>query len=285
VFFECMVALYKKKLNNLNASSIYLVATAVSMFAIITTRCMIEVVGNVANFDNPLDILGTVQSAAFKIELLFSLLVAVADAFIVFRTYIVWNRNWIVTAVPAALYLTGCGMSIWSLVLLKRLGPEENILVQQNVLNPGDAFLILTLCTNIVCTSLISFRILHSYRKVSPVLTNSSRQSENLLIISILVESAAIYTLLLVGLLVSTRLNSFASYILSDCVSPMIGLVFSYIIVRVGRGTSYGEKNELSSAMYFRTQPPTTQSFELPVTTGHATPSVGRKEVQVRRGP
>src|ERR1700761_4025115 len=96
-------------------------------------------------------------------------------------------------------------MSIWSLALLRRLGPEENILVQQNVLNPGDAFLILTLCTNIVCTcrcflrlddltshffkALISFRILSSYRKVSPVLTNSSRQSENLGIIGILVES------------------------------------------------------------------------------------------------
>src|ERR1700761_8269754 len=84
-------------------------------------------------------------------------------------------------------------MSIWSLALLRRLGPEENILVQQNVLNPGDAFLILTLCTNIVCTckcflrlddltshffkALISFRILSSYRKVPSVLTNSSQQS------------------------------------------------------------------------------------------------------------
>ncbi|KAJ7190862.1 hypothetical protein GGX14DRAFT_546778 [Mycena pura] len=235
-----MMALYRKKLNN--ASSIYLVATAVSMFAIITTRCMIEVVGCVTNFDNPLDILGTVQGSAFKIELFFSLLVAVADAFIVFRTYIVWNRNWIVTAVPAALYLTGCGMSIWSLVLLKRLGPEENILVQQSVLNPGDAFLILTLCTNIVCTLGL---VIRANLNLAP---------------------AAIYTLLLVGLLVSPMITSNSG----SC-------------LRVGRGTSYGEKKELSSAMHFATQPPTTQSFELPVTTGHATPSVGRKEVPVRR--
>src|ERR1700761_2444308 len=96
-------------------------------------------------------------------------------------------------------------MSIWSLALLKKLGPEENILVQQNVLNPWDTVLILTLCsTNIVCTckcflrlddltshvfkALISFRILSSYRKVPSVLTNSSRQSGNLGIIGILVE-------------------------------------------------------------------------------------------------
>ncbi|KAJ6565621.1 hypothetical protein DFH09DRAFT_1363789 [Mycena vulgaris] len=276
VFFECIIVLRRKKLRN--ANHVYLVATTVLMFALITARCIYEVHGCITTFDNLANLFGSVQSSAFMISLDYALLTAIADAFIVFRTFIVWNKSWVVTALPAILYLASCGVSIYSLVVLKSVGPEGNV-TGQNVINPGDIFLILTLCTNIVCTGLISFRILNSYRKVAPVLSDS-RQSESMRIVSVLIESAAINTLLLVGLLITTRLNSLVSYTLSDCSSPAIGLVFSLIIVRVGRGTSYGEGTKSTSAGTFSTQPPNNPSFELRSSRGPG--SVTRSEVQVR---
>ncbi|KAF8172417.1 hypothetical protein K438DRAFT_2023806 [Mycena galopus ATCC 62051] len=221
VFFECIVVLRRKKFDN--ASHVYLVATTVSMFALITARFIFEIHGCIITFDNLASLFGSVQSSAFMIELDYALLTAIADAFIVFRTFIVWNKSWVVIAVPAMLYLASCGVSIYSLVVLRSVGPDGNV-TEQNVINPGDIFLILTLCTNILCTGLISFRIVNSYRKVAPVLSDS-RQSETMKIVSVLIESAAINTFLLVGLLVTTRLNSLVSYVLSDCSSPTIGLV------------------------------------------------------------
>ncbi|KAJ7265704.1 hypothetical protein C8J57DRAFT_1330400 [Mycena rebaudengoi] len=276
VFFECIIVLRRKKLGN--ASHLYLLATTVSMFALVTARCIYEVHGCITTFDNLANLFESVQSSAFKIELSYALLVAIADAFIVFRTFIVWNQNSVVIALPAILYLAGCGMSIYTLVVLNSVGPEGNVL-GQNVVNPGDIFVILTLCTNIVCTGLISFRILQSYRHAAPVLSGSSRRSESMRIVSLLIESAAINTLLLVGLLVSSRLNSTASYILNDCSSPTIGLVFSLIIVRVGRGTSYGEGTKNKSAGSSSTQSPINPSFELSSSRGMR--FAARKEVEI----
>ncbi|KAJ7719467.1 hypothetical protein B0H14DRAFT_3900923 [Mycena olivaceomarginata] len=275
VFLECIIVLGRKKLGNSN--HVYLVATTVSMFALISARCIYEVHGCITTFDNIANLLGKVQSSAFMISLDYAFLTAIADAFIVFRTFIVWNKSWVAIALPAILYLACCGTSIYSLVVLKSVGPEGNV-TGENVINPGDIFLILTLCTNIVCTGLISFRILRSYRNVAPVLSDS-RQSESVRIVSVLIESAAINTLLLVGLLVTTRLNSLVSYVLSGCSSPTIGLVFSLIIVRVGRGTSYDEGTKSTSVGTFSTQPPNNPGFEF--SSHRGTQSVTGGEVRV----
>ncbi|KAF7345183.1 hypothetical protein MSAN_01894700 [Mycena sanguinolenta] len=274
VFFECAKVLLRK--NFANANHVYLVATTVSMFALISTRAINDIVGSTKNFDNPIEIV--VQSGAFKIELLYALVVAIADAFIVFRTFIVWNRSWVITALPALLYLASCGTSVWSLVLLHHPGSLESIL-DGNVANAGDIFLILTVCTNLVCTSLISFRIFDSYRKLAPEAAALSRRSESILVASVLIESAAIYTLLSVGLLITTRLGKLASLVLSSVSSPMIGLVFSHIIVRVGRGTSYGAETGSTSSMEFSTQPPQHRSYELSVS--RRTQVMAGTEVQI----
>ncbi|KAF7376795.1 hypothetical protein MSAN_00096900 [Mycena sanguinolenta] len=53
---------------------------------------------------------------------------------------------------------------------------------------------------------------------------------------------AAIYTLVLVGALISNRANSFVNFVFFDCTPSTIGLVFSCIIIRVSRGTAYEEQ-------------------------------------------
>ncbi|KAJ7234878.1 hypothetical protein B0H12DRAFT_1238930 [Mycena haematopus] len=72
--------------------------------------------------------------------------------------------------------------------------------------------------------------------------------------VSAIVESAAIYTLLLVSTLISNNRDSFVIFTLFDCIPPTIGLVFSYIIIRVSRGTSYEKSEAISSgtSIYFR---------------------------------
>ncbi|KAF8147973.1 hypothetical protein K438DRAFT_1989417 [Mycena galopus ATCC 62051] len=149
VFFECIIVLRRKKLGN--ANHIYLVATTLFMFILVTVRLIYEIYRSIIIFDNLANLFESVQSSAFMIELDYALLTAIADAFIVFRTFVIWNKNWVVIALPAILYLAGCGVSIYSLVVLEGLGPEGNA-TGKNVINPGDIFLILTLCTNILCT-------------------------------------------------------------------------------------------------------------------------------------
>ncbi|KAJ7635288.1 hypothetical protein FB45DRAFT_911182 [Roridomyces roridus] len=280
IFLECVIVLRRKKLAN--ANHWYLVATTVSMFGLITARCIFEVNGCVTTFNDITSLLSSVESSAFFIEMDYAFLTAIADAFLIFRTYIVWNKSWRVTALPGLLYLASCGTSIYSLVVLKNLGPDSGVL-GQNVIDPGDIFLICTLCTNLLCTGLISFKIIRSYKHADPSFPGS-RQSESLKIISVLVESAAINTCFLVGLLVTTRLNSLVSFILSGCSSPLIGLTFSLIVVRVGRGTSYGDNATANSSSLgaFSTERPESMHMNFELNSRLATRSGARSEVQVR---
>ncbi|KAJ7616041.1 hypothetical protein FB45DRAFT_236495 [Roridomyces roridus] len=275
VFLECMIVLRRKKLGN--ANHWYLVATTVSMFALVSARCFYEVNGSIETFNDLTHLLNSVQSDAFFISLDYALLVAIADAFLVFRTFVVWNRRWIIIIFPVMLYLGSCGASIYSLVALKSVGPTGDVQAKA-VTDAGDVFLILTFCTNVLCTGLISFRILNSY---------GPRRSDGLKIISVLIESAALNTMLLIGLLVTTRLNSMSSYVLSGCSSPTIALSFSLIVVRVGRGTSYGDTLNGSGSTSgdvgaFTTQGP---EFELGESRDRRGPSLSRSrnsEVRVR---
>ncbi|KAF8136036.1 hypothetical protein K438DRAFT_1786579 [Mycena galopus ATCC 62051] len=52
---------------------------------------------------------------------------------------------------------------------------------------------------------------------------------------------AAVYTLLLIAQLIANALGSFISVLLMALVPSTVGLVFSYIIIRVSRGSSYGD--------------------------------------------
>ncbi|KAF7334791.1 hypothetical protein MSAN_02365700 [Mycena sanguinolenta] len=90
----------------------------------------------------------------------------------------------------------------------------------------------------------ISFRIMSLHRQITHLSSNIA-PAYAMRAISIIVESAAIYTLVLAGALFSNRVNSFANFVFFDCTPPTIvnrGLVFPYIIIRVSHSTGYEEQ-------------------------------------------
>ncbi|KAF7376766.1 hypothetical protein MSAN_00093900 [Mycena sanguinolenta] len=88
----------------------------------------------------------------------------------------------------------------------------------------------------------ISFRIMSLHRQITHLSSNIA-PAYAMRAISIIVESAAIYTLVLAGALFSNRVNSFVNFVFFDCTPPTIGLVFPYIIIiRVSHSTGYEEQ-------------------------------------------
>ncbi|KAJ7234883.1 hypothetical protein B0H12DRAFT_1238933 [Mycena haematopus] len=178
-------------------------------------------------------------------------LAPVADAFIIYRTFHVWHRNWLVIILPVVLFLANLGSSIWGMIALSTV--ELSPTIWSNVVFKSlNLFISLTLCTNIICTALISFRILRVHRQI--IMSSNFASTHTMRAVSAIVESAAIYTLLLVSTLISNNRDSFVILTLIECTPPTIGLVFAYIIVRVSRGTSYEESENVASgtSIYFR---------------------------------
>ncbi|KAJ7084947.1 hypothetical protein C8R44DRAFT_894055 [Mycena epipterygia] len=261
-FVECCVLFWKRQQRR-NMTHVYLISTTVLMFILITIRCIIDTFRCIAPFGKAIpdygplnDTVGLVTNGCWFF------VTSVADAFIVFRTFIVWNRNWAVIVIPLILLLANFGSSIWLLICLRKLQTVDPAFWGNISFKSLNTFLALTLCTNLICTGLISFRILRSHRRVMSLVSSDDR-TDSIKIVSIIVESAAIYTLLLLGTLISNSLDSFVNFVLFNCTPPTIGLVFSYIIIRVGRGTSYGEATGAAPTMSLAWARENNQTFEL----------------------
>ncbi|KAK6988055.1 hypothetical protein R3P38DRAFT_2661090 [Favolaschia claudopus] len=218
VFVECFTLVANKKTRGIK--HMYLMATTVIMFILITMRCVIDTFRCVAAFDGtdldfgaPNSPLGILTNACW------ALVTPVADIFIVFRTYIVWGYDWRVVILPALLSLANLGTGALVIAALIEAG-DQNSAISSSKVDSLNAFISLSLCTNVVCTGLIAFRIVQVHRQVSwMVASNARRSSESLRVLSIIVESAAIYTLLLIATLITDHLDGFVSFILINCVS------------------------------------------------------------------
>ncbi|KAJ7435903.1 hypothetical protein B0H11DRAFT_2112144 [Mycena galericulata] len=225
VFLESCSILWARR-KNANARQIYLMVTAVLMVIFITTCCVIDTVRCVVALDsNGLNFGPPNTNIDIATNTSWFLVTAVADAFIIFRTFIVWNRNWFAIIIPSLLYVANFGSSIWLIISLKDFDPAGESVFQHMLIKSTNVFISLSLATNLLCTGLISFRIFYTYRQISSLLSSSGSPSNSIRIISILVESATMYTLLLTGTLISEGLNSYVNYILFDCTPPTIHLL------------------------------------------------------------
>ncbi|KAL1738974.1 hypothetical protein HDZ31DRAFT_17587, partial [Schizophyllum fasciatum] len=109
----------------------------------------------------------------------------------------------------------------------------EGLLTKANI-----AFIVFTLYTNLLSSILIALRIWH-VRKGVQNLTDGHRDAVNHLVVIIL-ESAGFYTVLLVVHIILLGINSLVMYVCTDMEAPTIGIVFSYIIIRVSEGVAHG---------------------------------------------
>jgi len=89
----------------------------------------------------------------------------------------------------------------------------------------------MTLATNIICTALVAYRIWVINRRAISFSEHSLRP-----IMLLVIESGAIYSATLTTLLILYKVKSWFQYVLLDAVSPIVGLVFSMVIVRIGLG-------------------------------------------------
>ncbi|KAJ7044407.1 hypothetical protein C8F04DRAFT_1070323 [Mycena alexandri] len=263
VFIECCAILRRQRTRNVK--HMYLTATTALMVILITMRCILDTIQCVValksssvDFGFPNSLLNSITNSCWFF------LTTVADAFIVFRTFVVWNRNWLVIILPTVICVANLGTWIWLSLVLHRFTPDEDSVFQRNVTASTNAFIALTLSTNLLCTGLISCRIFHVHHKVAG-LASGSGHLNSMKIISVIVESATMYTLLLIATLICESHGSYVNFVLFDCTPPTIGLVFSYIIIRVSRNTSYGETMVDTTTMKFGpgVRSHTTQTFEL----------------------
>jgi len=164
----------------------------------------------------------------------------VSDAFILYRLFIVWDRSYSITILPFLLYIADIAISVLWVYTLTLVKPDDDIYA--SVLSVRvTAFYSITLAMNVICTSLIAFKILRIQKRVAPLTTISRDQFSRA--VEIIVESCSIYSALLVVMITTFASGSPAVFIILNLMCPIIGIVFSSVIVRVGLGVSHGDSH------------------------------------------
>ncbi|KAJ7132455.1 hypothetical protein C8R44DRAFT_871411 [Mycena epipterygia] len=289
VFVESCLLMWRKQ-HERKVKHTYLMVTILLLFIFITMCCIMDNVRCIVALNNPGLDLGPPNSViGILINACWALATGVADAFIIFRTFIVWNKNRFVIILPSLFFLGyvgeflsflhpvadyNCdskGTATWLIVALIKFDLASGSI--GDLSHPITAFQALSLCTTLLCTGLISFRIFSIRRNVGGMLSGCS---EVMKFVSVLVESAAMYTVLLTASLITNVLRSYVNYILCNCTPPTIGIVFSYIIIRMRRENSYGDSTASAINTRGRESSPTFENSSSRVT--HS----GMSQVQVR---
>ncbi|KAG1886650.1 hypothetical protein F4604DRAFT_1917454 [Suillus subluteus] len=250
VFNQCMSVLRKRH----SRPSDYLVGTAVSLFILITAHLVVDILRNMQAFtadeaepNYPSIYYGTFDT--WQNILKSSLYVAVtlvSDAFILYRSFILWGRNYLIATFPFLLFIADIAIGVFWVYTLSLVVPGEDVFADALSVRVK-TFYSITLAMNVICTLLIAFKILKIQKVVAPFKKGNDDQISRL--VPIIVESGAVYSALLVVMIGTYTSNSPAMFIILNSMSPIIGIVFSSVIVRVGLGLSHGDSHRANGTL------------------------------------
>ncbi|KAK0196272.1 hypothetical protein F5146DRAFT_1176589 [Armillaria mellea] len=201
-----------------------------------------------------------------------------ADAILIWRCWIVWSRSWLVVIVPIA--CTTLSIASRGIVAYyNSFGPlaSPQTIYLEKVVNWAMLYSSLIMATLLWCTILIIYRIvrvggaagrIHIYQRV----------------IEMLVESAALYSAMIVVLLVFEARNALTANYIQNFTIAMRGIMPTMIVGRVAAGharpdDSWSESSPRST-IRFRNSSTSQNDTEMSLRSGQDTFSPGRPELE-----
>ncbi|KAJ8502155.1 hypothetical protein ONZ51_g156 [Trametes cubensis] len=156
----------------------------------------------------------------------------IADCFVTYRLWIVWDRVWWVLPPPVLLVCATAAVGVEVCIHIADT-PVGQVIFSSKLQPWIRTFFSLSLTTNLLATLLIAARLLWANRRVSEHRAGGDTVSPYRKAIETVVQSAAIYSVALASLLGSYLAGSNAQYICLDTPTAQ-GITFTLITIRAG---------------------------------------------------
>jgi len=167
------------------------------------------------------------------------------DAAAVYRCWILWSRDYRVIIIPTIMLIASTISGYMVCGLYPSIPPDATVF-DPRLTNWITTFYSIAVAQNISTTGLMAWRLWHG-EKNSARYRMGSRGSL-MPVLRILVESAALYLFVEILLLSLYSVDYNAQYILLECVTPVVGLTFSVITIRINL-RSQRQKNSAPSTL------------------------------------
>ncbi|EKM51286.1 uncharacterized protein PHACADRAFT_200106 [Phanerochaete carnosa HHB-10118-sp] len=153
-------------------------------------------------------------------------LTLVCDALLVYRVFVVCGRKYPPIVIPSMLLSAAIALFAWN--LWAQLNSPQSV---DGATARLDYFCAITLALNVLCTVMISWKIWAVHKKLpGPTVAGIRIRG----VIVVIIESA-MYSFVLIAILVTSTLGAFGAFIVLDSICPIIGIIFSAVIVRASR--------------------------------------------------
>jgi len=150
------------------------------------------------------------------------------DAFILYRCFIIWDRNFVVILLPFLIFLADIGTGIAAVQGLSDLTNADTVFIekQQRI---SKSFFACTTAVNGICTLLIAYRLWtrQSTMRDSRKAFGLTREAR------IMAESGAIYAVTVILIIATYTSDSNSFNVFLDMASPVIGVAYSLIMIRL----------------------------------------------------
>ncbi|KZP34464.1 hypothetical protein FIBSPDRAFT_809743, partial [Athelia psychrophila] len=213
----------------------YLLATAVISLLLIAAHWIVDLVRAFSAFTGSMSIANSPEAYFANVNTALNIaktacyvaVTLLADAMLLYRTYIVWGRSWLICIVPVLLFGLDISMSVWFTWSINQATPGSSVLVS-TVFQRCKYFYGATLAMNLCCTILIAARIWKIQYNANVFRSPGAKRMN---ILAIIVESAAIYSVGLICLIALAMVGSSVMFSFLNAMPPVIGCVFSFIII------------------------------------------------------
>jgi len=175
------------------------------------------------------------------------------DGMVIYRVWVVYSRNYWVLILPILSYIGTTVASIMSVVFIGKASGADTPFYLPSLEIWLPAFFALTFATSVLCSLLIAGRLWYIRKRVQIHRTLDTLTT----VLRIVIESASIYSLTMLVYLITYTAKSNTSIIFGDMVSPVIGIAFSLITIRVHN--AFNPDNYNTSAGNLDRTPPSSE--------------------------
>jgi len=231
--------------------NVRLLLPALVLYALATAHLTIDAYRDVKAFityrdapGGPIAYLTNLSSASYLLKSSFyTLQTLLGDFCMIYRCSVVWQHNIWIIILPILLWVSCAVTGVGVITSFSRVSPEAQVF---SFARWVAAFFAITLATNVICTSLIALRIWSVDRA-----GGRYRETKSALrpVLAVVIESGAIYSASLTVLLAVYLSHSWAHFIVLDAITPIIGIVFSMIIVRMGLSMAWQNSSQSRSSL------------------------------------
>lgn len=159
-----------------------------------------------------------------------------ADGLMLWRCFLVWSPVRWVMIVPTLAYLATSTLSILTIYQISQ--PGSNL---DDAINLAVPYFALSMSTNLVLSLMIAGRVLAMRQQVVEVLGEEHARPYTS-VISIVIESAALYSVVSLAFLIAYVKNSPAQNVLIDMLTQVMCIASELIILRVAYGRAWSRQ-------------------------------------------